>query len=140
MADSSFHEIFSEKKLADLFPLDRSDQFFDALYGDAAEGAYDISLVFQGIQNNALAFEFHLKQRPGRCLACNLTYGLPAVFSRHPVINLNGLFRKIAEHLENKATALKWEIGATSEVSPALHVIPFTIHLEPQQDKKNNRK
>jgi hypothetical protein len=130
MADCSFYEIFSEKKLADLFPLDRSNQFFDALYGDAAEGAYDISLVFQGIQNSSLAFEFHLKQRPGRCLACNLTYGLPEVFSRHPVINLNGLFRKIAEKIEKKATALKWEIGVTSEVSPALHVIPFTIHLE----------
>jgi hypothetical protein len=135
MADNSFHDIFSEKKLADLFPLDRSNQFFDALYGDAAEGAYDISLVFQGIQNNSLAFEFHLRQRPGRCLACNLTYGLPEVFSRHPVINLNGLFRKIAEQIENKATALKWEIGVTSEVSPALHVVPFTIHLEQHQDK-----
>ncbi len=140
MADRFFHDIFSEKKLAEFFPPDRSDKFFDALYGDAAEGAYDISLVFQGIQNNSLAFEFHLRQRPGRCLACNLTYGLPTVFSRHPMINLNGLFRKIAELIENKATALKWEIGATSEVSPALHVIPFMVHLEPQQDKKNHRK
>ncbi|RJP76773.1 MAG: pancreas/duodenum homeobox protein 1 [Desulfobacteraceae bacterium] len=130
MADQSLHDVFSEKKMAELFTSDRSDLFFDALYGDASEGAYDISLVFTGAQNQSLKFEFHLKQRPGKCLACNLTYGLPEVFIRHPVIDLKGLSHKIAEQLGQKAAVKDWEVGMTSEVSSALHVIPFTVHLE----------
>jgi hypothetical protein len=130
MADSLFHDIFSEKKLANLFPLDRSDLFFDALYGDASEGAYDITLLFQGAQKDELNFEFHLKQRPGKCLACNLTYGLPEVFSRHSVIDLNGLVRKIVRLIDEKIIVLEWKLGLTSEVSSGLHVIPLTVITE----------
>jgi len=85
MATESFDGIFTQDVLKKLFPEDRADQFFDALFGDAEEGAYDISLEFKGQSQNKLEFEFHLKQRPGKCLACNLTYGLPQVFSRHGV-------------------------------------------------------
>jgi len=130
MATNLFYDIFSEKTVTALFPAERADLFFDALYGDASEGAYDIALLFKGKNGDALKFEFHLKQRPGRCLACNLTYGLPEVFSRHPIIDLDGLARRIAELVDGKAIVLDWEIGLTSEVSSDLHVIPLTIHLE----------
>ena len=37
-------QIFSPTTLATLFPPERSNEFFDALFGDADEGAYDIAL------------------------------------------------------------------------------------------------
>ena len=100
MAKSSFDGLFTHEVLKKLFPKDRADQFFDALYGDRTDGAYDISLEFKGHNQNELQFEFHLKQRPGKCLACNLTFGLPRIFSSHPIININGLVHDIDHFID----------------------------------------
>jgi hypothetical protein len=123
-------QLFTETVLNQLFPADRADAFFEALYGDAAEGAYDITLSFQRLEKGALEFCFDLHRRPGKCLACNLTYGLPQVFSRHPVIDIPGLVRGIENRLAGKATCSRWELGDTREISSDLHVVPLTIFLE----------
>ncbi len=65
--------------MSNLFPKDRTNDFFEALFGDAEEGSYDISLAYAGDNGNTVNFELQLRQRPGCCLACNLTYGLPQV-------------------------------------------------------------
>jgi hypothetical protein len=121
-------EIFSEEVLLELFPRQRSDEFFDALYGDASEGAYDIYLAFAGSPKaKAYHFELQLKQRPGKCLACNLTYGLPEVFSRHPLINIKGLAAAIAAKLGQPAEQVTWQLGTTKSISKELYTIPLTI-------------
>jgi hypothetical protein len=127
MDNKQLHEIFSKVNLNDLFPKERSDRFFDALYGDASDGAYDISLKFKGAKENVLQFEFQLEQRPGKCLACNLTYGLPQVFSRHPVINIAELVKGIMRMLNKNSDPIDWKIGSTREISQKLHVIPIDI-------------
>ena len=68
-------QLFSQEKINNLFPKNKADQFFEALYGDPSEGAYNIDLFFKEQKENSLIFEFHLTQRPGKCLRCNLTYG-----------------------------------------------------------------
>jgi hypothetical protein len=123
-------EIFTREHLDEIFPSDRADNFFEALYGESSEGAYDISLVFKGMDKNKLLFEFHLKQRPGKCLACNLTYGLPTVFERHPVINLKGLAKSIETLLGGKSTCTGWRVGTTQEKSRQLHVLPISFMIE----------
>jgi hypothetical protein len=35
----TLHSIFSQEKLDGIFPPDRSNEFFDALFGDPDEGA-----------------------------------------------------------------------------------------------------
>ena len=130
MGVESVGDIFTRDKLSALFPENRADQFFDALYGDAAEGAYDITLAFKAQGQGRLEFEFHLHQRAGKCLACNLTYGLPKVFSRHPIINVDQLVQKIDTLLNGQARCKTWEIGATREVSRELHIIPLVILLD----------
>jgi hypothetical protein len=126
-------EYFTDPVLEDLFPPVRADEFFDALYGDAEEGPYDIRLKFKGQDKNRLHFEFQLKQRPGKCLACSVTYGLPSVFSRHPIINLNGLVERISKQLNGSARFKDWELGYTQVVSSDLHAIPFTLLLAEDQ-------
>lgn len=130
MDKNGLENIFTQEKLDALFPKDRTDQFFDALFGDVSEGAYDIELVFSNAAGNCIDFEFHLKQRPGKCLVCSLTHGLPNVFARHPIINIKGLVREIDTLLDGKAVCKNWEIGSTREVSSKLHVVPLTIMLE----------
>ncbi len=125
-----YHSIFTEEALAELFPAHNADRFFEALFGDVEEGAYDISLVFSRANGNKLHFEFQLKQRVGKCLACNLTYGLPEVFSRHPVININGLVKGIEALLGDKERFADWRLGSTREISSSLHVVPLTIQIE----------
>ena len=120
-------QVFTREKLDELFPPERSDDFFDALYGDSAEGAYDISLVFRAAEAKALHFAFELHQRPGKCLACNLTYGLPQVFSRHPLINLKGLAGKLGELVGWSAEEVHLQLGRTEELSPELHLIPLRV-------------
>jgi len=126
---------FPEEILKELFPATRTDQFFDALYGDSAEGAYNIRLRYEGRRGDKLEFFFDLSRRPGKCLACNLTYGLPQVFDRHPVIDVAGLVDKIGRILEGKFRIRHWELGATREVTRDLHVVPLTVFLAP--DSRN---
>ena len=130
MTIATIDQLFTETALKQLFPAERTDAFFEALYGDAAEGAYDIVFSFQGLKKEALEFRFDLHRRPGKCLACNLTYGLPQVFSRHPLIDIAGLVRGIDNRLSGKATCSRWKLGETEEISSDLHVVPLTVYLE----------
>ena len=130
MSSAAPEQLFTSEVLTRLFPADRADQFFDALFGDASEGAYDIRLAFAHSDAAAktLTFTLELHQRPGKCLACNLTYGLPEVFSRHPLINLKGVVAEIAALCGN-ATVKEWRLGTTQQVTKALHTVPLTISL-----------
>ncbi len=125
-----FAALFTPEKLQELFPAERADRFFDALLGDAKEGAYDIRLAYNGFQEGQLRFALELHQRPRKCLACNLTYGLPTVFSRHPIIDIKGLVAAISGLLDGQGRCKGWKLGATVEKSRQLHVVPLLIALE----------
>ncbi len=129
MSNQKIDTIFKEDVLKGLFHKDLSNEFFDALYGDAEEGAYDISLKYKGFRGGELDFEFHLKQRPGKCLVCSLTYGLPDVFSRHPIIDVKGLVKKIDDLLDDMGNCSGYSIGRTLEISQELHIIPLTVKI-----------
>ena len=131
MTKLDFSDHFTQKKVQALFPAGKADDFFEALYGDASEGAYDIQLKFDRQEDSKLLFEFHLTKREGKCLVCSLTYGLPEVFSRHPIINLAGIAQGIDELLGDKAGCTDWKIGATRSVSSELHIIPVAFKIEP---------
>lgn len=124
--------LFTQEYVTNLFPSERTNDFFEALFGDAEEGAYDISLSFQGYDmgGNTLKFALNLHERPGCCLACNLTQGLPEVFSRHPVIDVKGLVSDIEKSLDGKAVCQSWKLGSTVQQDSNLHVIPLTITLK----------
>ena len=128
MDDKNINETFSQEVLEKLFPADRADSFFEALFGDAGEGAFDIRLNFSGCEGRMLNFELELRQRPGKCLACNLTHGIPEVFSRHPIIDIRGLVGEIGR-LAGCAGEPAWELGGTREISRKLHVVPLTVSL-----------
>ena len=130
---SELHDIFTSERLNALFPPEKTEAFFDALFGDAEEGAYDIHLTLDPEKDNSLSgelgFYFELHQRPGRCLVCSLTYGLPQVFERHPIINLKGLVSEIAGLAGWDLNDVWWRIGTTESLSPALHRIPLVLIL-----------
>ncbi len=125
-----FAALFTTETLQELFPAERADRFFDALLGDPKEGAYDIRLAYNGFQEGQLRFALELHQRPRKCLACNLTYGLPTVFSRHPIIDIKGLVAAISGLLDGQGRCKGWKLGATVEKSRQLHVVPLLIALE----------
>jgi hypothetical protein len=91
----------------------------------------NISLSFNNYDTaqNRLFFEIQLHERPGKCLACNLTYGLPQVFSRHPLINIQGLVEKIVTLLGADIESSGWELGRTRTPAANMHTIPLTIRL-----------
>ena len=124
---TQYGDVFTDEALVSIFPADRADQFFEALFGDADEGSYDIALAYGGAQGDTLSFEMRLTQRPGKCLACNLTYGLPQVFTRHPIINIQGVADAVAQAVGR--TSADWKLGATREISAGLHVIPLAVTL-----------
>ncbi|MBW1635819.1 MAG: pancreas/duodenum homeobox protein 1, partial [Deltaproteobacteria bacterium] len=82
-----------------------------------------------GVDDNSLTMELLLHERPGCCLACNLTQGLPQVFSRHPVIGINSIVEDIDGLLENRMECGEWSLGNTEQRSSSLHVIPIKIAL-----------
>ncbi len=128
-----FTSIFTSDKLTAMFPPDRADAFFDALLGDSSEGAYDIALHYAGRRDDELHFEFQLKERPGKCLSCSLTYGLPHVFSRHPVIDIPSVVKGIDQMLDGQGQCGQWRVESTREAGRQLHVIPLIIRLQPDQ-------
>jgi len=130
MTEINALDIFTRETLDDIFPHTRCDSFFEALYGDASEGAYDISLEFSRMEKETLVFEFHLKQRPGKCLSCSITYGLPEVFSRHPVIDLQGITEKVNTLLGEAASCKGWKMGVTKKINNHLYVVPLFFQLK----------
>jgi len=127
----SMNDLFTEDVMQELLPARRADDFFEALFGDADEGAYDIALSFQGYdeRNHILNFDLELRERPGRCLSCNLTSGLPEVFSRHKVIDIAGLVLAVEKKLDGKAKCGVWKLGRTQQPEKSLHYIPLQISL-----------
>ena len=125
----AYRDIFTPQVLAAVLPAGRSDRFFDALYGDPSEGAYDIVLDFRGADEDHLHFALELRQRPDKCLVCSLTHGLPEVLKRHPVIDLESVVRELCAHMENGIQCQDWTLGRTREVSQELHEIPFLIQI-----------
>jgi len=119
-------KIVTQDFLDSLFPPEKSDQFFEALYGDTSDGAYDIRLECLSVANDRIVLAFNLIQRPGKCLVCNLTYGLPTVFKRHPLIDIKGMVSKIEE---SGFEISSWRLGETEENSTSLHVIPLYLNL-----------
>ena len=118
--------IITQDFLDSLLPPEKSDAFFDALYGDASEGAYDIRLEPVSFSSDRIVLAFNLNQRPGKCLVCSLTYGLPNVFSRHPLINIKGMVEKMGD----AGVKIKsWRLGDTQENSSALHIIPLYLEI-----------
>jgi hypothetical protein len=126
MTQSKMKNLFTKEFCEELLPAGISDSFFEALYGDASEGAYDINLECISIKAESIELAFNLIQRPGKCLACNLTYGLPEVFERHPLINIKGIIRKIQD---TGVQVKEWHLGSTIEKSNTLHVIPLYLDL-----------
>lgn len=120
--------IYTQEWCRSVFPPERTNEFFTALFGDPNDGAYDIELVFVRQEGDMLEFSFQLHRRGNQCLACNLTYGLPKVFERHPIINCAGLARAAAA--AGGRTLKEWKLGHTMEESKALHRVPFYVRLE----------
>ena len=127
MDQAVLDQVSTQDYLDTLLPKETSDQFFEALYGDRADGAYDIRLEFISASKQRIILAFNLTKRPGKCLVCSLTYGLPNVFSRHPLINIKGMVKKI----EEMGVKIKnWRLGETEENTTSLHVIPFFLYME----------
>ena len=131
LSSQDIQGLFTKEFLEELFPPHRADEFFDALYGGAEEGAFDIGLSFVEYDphSRALYLEFVLTERPGKCMACSLTYGLPPVFERHPIIDLKGMLEKISARLPQGLKVDRWELGPTTPKAPKVNVIPLTIIL-----------
>jgi hypothetical protein len=127
MNQAALGQIFTQDYLDTLLPKELSDHFFEALYGDASDGAYDIQLEFISAHDKRIVLAFNLIKRPQKCLVCSLTYGLPTVFTRHPLINIKGMVKKIEER---GIKIKKWQLGDTEENSNSLHVIPFFLDIE----------
>jgi len=130
MDTSKIDALFTPETLKQLFPEERTNDFFEALFGDADEGAYDIALGYGGVSANTLIMELTLHERPGCCLACNLTQGLPQVFSRHPIINVSGIVADIDTLLGDSASCKEWSLGHTEQRQKEIHIIPIKITLE----------
>lgn len=116
----------NQAELDKIFPASKTDEFFEAIYGGAEEGAYDIVLTAHEIGPDQADMAFELRRREGQCLKCNLTYGLPEVFKRHPVLNLDGIAKDLSQIL-GWETKPSWEVHPVQEIDDNLHIIPFTV-------------
>lgn len=129
MNQEQISQLLNKETLEKIFPASRSNEFFDALFGDAAEGAYDIELSFKSVDDKTLTLELLLHQRPNCCLACNLTQGLPQVFSRHPVIDIAGVVGEVNSLLGDEVHLGEWSLGYTTQYSSEIHAIPVNIQI-----------
>jgi hypothetical protein len=130
MTSTTLDALLTSETLLKIFPEERTDEFFEALFGDANEGSYDIELAYRDADDKNLTLELLLHERPNCCLACNLTQGLPQVFSRHPVIDVASIVRDIDNLIGDRGTCGEWSLGHTEQRSSSLHVIPIRITIQ----------
>ena len=130
MTSNTLDALLTSETLLKIFPEERTDEFFEALFGDANEGSYDIELAYRNADNKNLTLELLLHERPNCCLACNLTQGLPQVFSRHPIIDVASIVRDIDNLIGDRGTCGEWSLGHTEQRSSSLHVIPIRITIQ----------
>jgi hypothetical protein len=132
-------DLITDDFLREIFPPGKANSFFEALYGGAEEGAFDIHLISQGFDEgrSMLLLGFRLTERPGKCMACSLTYGLPPVFKRHPVIDVRGIVEKIAGSLSPHWNVMQWDIGATQTIESNVNIIPLGLSLEQASQPAN---
>lgn len=130
MTTDTIKTVLTKENLAKIFPKERTNDFFEALFGDANDGAYDIELAYRECDSSTLTMDLLLHERPNCCLACNLTQGLPQVFSRHPVINITGVVRELDALLGDRYTCGEWSLGYTEQLSNSLHAIPIKIAIK----------
>jgi hypothetical protein len=128
--EAELDRIFSKDMLTKIFPSEKADQFFELLYGDADEGSYDIDLSYSGYHSGQMEFVFNLRRRHGKCLACNLTYGLPQVFSRHPTLDIEGIIEQFRQIMDGMIEITHWQLGSTREISRDLHIIPLKVFVK----------
>jgi hypothetical protein len=126
--NKDFSQKFSQKTLDQIFPPEKTDAFFEAMLGDASEGAYDIRLIYQGMQKNILQFAFELTQRPNKCLACSVTYGLPQVFKRHRIIDTEDIVNQVKAIIGNDRI-ISWELQPTLPIDEKVHLVPLIIQI-----------
>ncbi len=119
-------KLLGPETLNELLPRQNVESFFESFYF-GEEPAYDLSLGFGGISGDLLRLELLLKARPGQCLACNLTWGLPEVMAKHPMLDLAGMIKRLEEKLA--VNVASWELGPTEERGADLHVIPILVRL-----------
>ena len=124
----NWESLFADEVLKELLPQERVQAFFEAFYF-GEEPAYDLELGFGEAQDGCLIFELRLKARPGQCLRCNLTWGLPQIMAKHPQLNLAEVVKKIEEKLPEGIKVTSWNLGLTEERNPNLHVIPLVVRL-----------
>ena len=63
------YDVFTPECLNDLFPIQRTNDFFDALFGDAEEGAYDIRLVVDPEESDDGELHFTSNSTSARAVA-----------------------------------------------------------------------
>ena len=129
MTTNTITTVLTKENLESIFPKERANDFFEALFGDANEGAYDIELAYRESKEDMLIMDLLLHERPNCCLACNLTQGLPQVFSRHPIINITGIIRELDALLGDEYQCGDWSLGYTEQYSSSVHAIPIKIAL-----------
>ncbi|HFC98410.1 MAG TPA: pancreas/duodenum homeobox protein 1 [Thermosulfurimonas dismutans] len=122
--------MFSEEQIKTLLPREKIEAFFEAFYF-GEEPAYDLELGLGHFdpEQRLVRLELRLKARPGRCLACNLTWGLPEVFKRHPALDLQGVVGRLEGLLPDGWKVRDWTLGTTEEIDEELHVIPLIVRL-----------
>ncbi len=122
--------MLSEEKVKGLLPRERIEAFFEAFYF-GEEPAYDLELGLGHFdpERKILRLELRLRARPGRCLACNLTWGLPEVFKRHPALDLAGVVSRLEALLPEGSKVVDWDLGPTEEVNEDLHLVPLIVRL-----------
>ncbi|OAG27843.1 hypothetical protein [Thermodesulfatator autotrophicus] len=119
-----------EKWIKSLLPEERVQEFFEAFYfGEEPAYYLDLGLREWRPEKGRVVLELRLTARPDKCLACNLTSGLPPVLKKHPILNLAGIVSEIAQKLEPGYKVDSWDLGWTEEVNHDLHVIPLVIKV-----------
>ncbi len=121
-----------ETLIRSLLPKEKIEEFFEAFYF-GEEPAYELELGLRGWEpeKRLLTLELRLKARPGKCLACNLTSGLPEVFKRHPILNLAKVAEEAVKKLGDGYELESWDLGWTEQITRDLHVIPLIIKVKP---------
>ena len=83
MTTDTIKTVLTKENLEKIFPRQRANDFFEALFGDADEGAYDIELAYREHNGSTLVMDLLLR----RLLDLGIRLARPGEFSERAFLN-----------------------------------------------------
>ena len=123
MDQAVLNQVFTQEYLDTLLPAETSDHFFEALYGDTKDGAYDIRLEFISANEKRIVLAYNLTQQLANMLSNDKSKKINP--DKPLILHIDSFSRGIVVGEESFLTQTFWMYEIITSYSKGLFNFPI---------------